>query len=801
VNIDQAMQEASALCARGRWADAEQRCRAVVGVQPSHAGALSLLSIIAVRTQRPQEAADWSRRAIGARPNDSAILGNHATLMMEIGRLDEALAGHDRLIGLQPTLAEAHLGRGAVLHKLGRIPEALASYEQALALKPEHAQAHYNRGVALRALGRLDDALASYDRALAARPNHAGSHNNRGIVLQELGRPLEALLCYERSIAISPQDAQAHCNRGMALAALARPEEALGSYERALALKPNYAQAHAQRGHVLRELRRLDESLASYGQALALEPGYAEAHLNLGILLHQLERVPEGLESMQRALQLRPDHVESHVALGNALMRLHRPEDARDHYARALALAPQRDWLYGNWLHARAHLCDWRDFAQDLAQLLREIELGRRVILPFYALSLTDAPDRQREAAQTFVNARYPASLSMPALRPRSPDGKVRLGYYSADFHEHATAQLTAGLFEHHDRTRFELTAFSFGPARQDETRQRLAAAFDRFVDVRAESDRNVALLSRQLEIDIAIDLKGFTAEARAGIFAHRAAPVQASYLGYPGTMGASYMDYLIADPMLIPPGSQRGYSEKIAYLPHSYQANDRRRPIAERSFSREELGLPAEGFVFCCFNNSYKITPESFDIWMRILTRTPGSVLWLLTDSAITASNLRMEAAARGVEGARLVFADRLPTAEHLARHRAANLFLDTLPYNAHTTASDALWAGLPVLTRRGESFAGRVAASLLAAVSLPELITTTSEAYETLAIELASKPDRLAEHRGTLDRSRLTMPLFDTELFTRHLEDAYAQMHERSRRGLDPEHLYIQPDAPQVS
>jgi len=348
-------------------------------------------------------------------------------------------------------------------------------------------------------------------------------------------------------------------------------------------------------------------------------------------------------------------------------------------------------------------------------------------------------------------------------------------------------------LFERHDKAKFELVAFSFGPNRNDEMRKRVSAAFDQFMDVRNRSDKDIALLSRKLEIDVAVDLKGFTTDARAGIFSYRAAPLQVNYLGYPGTMGAEYIDYLIADGTLIPEASRQHYAEKIAYLPNSYQVNDRKRAIADKMFSREELGLPSTGFVFCCFNNSYKITPAIFDGWMRILKQVEGSVLWLLEANSTAVRNLRHEAEARGINAARLIFAKRMPLAEHLARHRAADLFIDTLPCNAHTTASDALWAGLPVLTCTGEAFASRVAASLLNAIDLPELVTTTQDQYEARAVELATNPERLKQIKQKLERNRLTTPLFDTELFTKHIEAAYIQIYERYQADLPPEHIYV--------
>jgi predicted O-linked N-acetylglucosamine transferase (SPINDLY family) len=436
-------------------------------------------------------------------------------------------------------------------------------------------------------------------------------------------------------------------------------------------------------------------------------------------------------------------------------------------------------------------------FAADAALLTARIELGHPVENPFWLLTLCGSPALQRRAAEIWTRAEFPADPSLPAIprrpSPRARGARIRVGYFSADFSNHATLHLMAGVFEHHDRSRFEVTAFSFGPDSQDPWRRRVAGACE-FIDVRDRSDREVALLARERQIDIAVDLKGFTRDCRTGIFALRAAPVQVSYLGYPGTMGAPYMDYLIADRVLIPPGSEQYYSEKIVYLPDSYQVNDATRVISERLFSRAELGLPATGFVYCCFNNNYKILPQTFAGWMRILQRVPGSVLWLLEDNAAAAENLRAAAEACGVEPERLVFAPRMVQAEHLARQRVADLFLDTLPCNAHTTASDALWAGLPLVTCLGESFAGRVAGSLLQAVGLAELITGSQDEYEALAVALAEDPGRLARIRERLAAQRLTAPLFNTALTTRRLEAAYEALAERYHAGLPPQPIALE-------
>jgi predicted O-linked N-acetylglucosamine transferase (SPINDLY family) len=505
--------------------------------------------------------------------------------------------------------------------------------------------------------------------------------------------------------------------------------------------------------------KRPDEALQCVDRALQLNPNYAEAHFNRGTVLHELKRFDEALESYLRALQINPD----------------------------------QDWLYGTCLHAQMRICEWNGFEARMADLAVRVEQGKAASPPFVLVTMTDSLPLQRRAAEIWVRETCPPNPELPPIPRRERGSKLRVGYYSADYYNHATALLVAGLFERHDRDKLEIVAFNFGRGQHDELTERLVAAFDEFVDVRAKTDVQIAQLSRDMQIDIAVDLKGFTMQQRCGIFVHRAAPIQVGYLGYPGTMGAPFIDYLVADRTLIPPQAREHYAEKIAYLPGSYQVNDRTRRIADRQWSRADFGLPAEGFVFCSFNNVYKITPTLFKCWMQILRRVEGSVLWLLEDNDMASGNLRKAARSAGVDPARLVFSARLVAAEHLARHRLAGLFIDTFPCNAHTTASDALWAGLPLVTCAGESFPARVAASLLKAVGVPELVTTSLAEYEELTVALALDPARLAEISAKLDRNRLTAPLFDTELFARHLERAYSQMYERYLAGAPPDHIYV--------
>jgi predicted O-linked N-acetylglucosamine transferase (SPINDLY family) len=437
-------------------------------------------------------------------------------------------------------------------------------------------------------------------------------------------------------------------------------------------------------------------------------------------------------------------------------------------------------------------ICSWLGLAEFLEDLSEKVVANEKVINPFPLLALNDDALLHKKSSEIYVQSRYPLNPVLGPIIKHPQSQKIRVGYFSADFKNHPVAFLIAQLFEMHDRNKFETHAFSLVGA-SDEMRGRLAKAFDHFINIQTQSDVQVAQLARSFGIDIAVDLTGLTKDARTGIFAHRAAPIQVNYLGYPGTMGADYIDYIIADKTLISPELQSYYSEKVIYLPYSYQVNDRKRLISDRKFTRQELGLPEHGFIFCCFNNNFKILPATFEGWMRILKAVEGSVLWLFQDNSWAVENLKKEAEKQGISADRLVFAERMPLPEHLARHRQADLFLDTFPYNAHTTASDALWTGLPVLTLIGRSFASRVAASLLNAVGLPELITNTQEEYESLAIELAMNPQKLTDIKLKLDRNRLTTPLFDTPLFTKNLEDAYIKMHERYLEGLPPECINI--------
>jgi predicted O-linked N-acetylglucosamine transferase (SPINDLY family) len=715
-------------------------------------------------------------------------------LLKDREQFQESLADYDRAIALNPRYAYALCNRGVVLSRLNRLEEALNSYDRALVIAPDDVLALFNRADVLRQLRQPEEALKGFDRAIAVRPDHLESLFNRGLLLVEQRRLPAALASFDRAVALKPDYLEAHFHRGLLLLEQRKLTDALASFDTTLALKPDYFEVHYNRGLLLAELRRLTESVQSLDRAAALQPAFPDVHLSRGNLLIQLGRFTDALASLDRALALRPGDLDTHLARATALLKMKRHVEAIQEFQRVTAIKPDLRFALGFQQHCKMQICDWGGMDADIERLVAGVRSGATVASVFHLLSAVDDESVHRQAAQIWVREECPAIRDLPALSKRAPHEKLRIGYFSGDFRDHPVALLTAQLFESHDRSRFEISAFSLGRRVESPMRRRLEKAFDRFVDVYDRPAQEVALLARRYEIDIAVDLSGHTDGGVPGILAHRAAPIQVAYLGYPGTVGAEYIDYLIADTTVIPPEQRPHYDEKIVYLPHSYLPNDSTRTI-DAMPAREQQGLPADGFVFCCFNSSYKITSECFSSWMRILARVDRSVLWLssLTDLAAV-DNLQREARRRGVDPCRLIFADLAPaSSQHLARLKLAGLVLDTLPYNGHASTIDALWAGVPVLTRIGRSFAGRVAASLLRSIDLPELVTTSVQQYEDLAVEIATNPTLLTEIEQRLSNNRLTTPLFDSRSFVRHLESAYTWIFESYRAGMSPDHIYV--------
>ncbi|HVZ27775.1 MAG TPA: tetratricopeptide repeat protein [Rhizomicrobium sp.] len=746
VTLVQLLHCALALHREERFEEAERLYRRMLDIAPGDFNARHLLGVARHQRGCHQEALELIGGALKAKADSSPALAHYSLVLQALGRREEALTSLEKALSLAPGSADLLSRRGNLLWQMSRGAEALASYEAALKLQPRHVDALNNRGVLLESLGRHSEALDSLDQALAVMPDHAEALSNRGNVLRRLKRS----------------------------------EEALESYDRAIRSQPSHAEAWSNRGAVLWELKDMAGALASLERAAALKPGHAEILLNRGIVLREHRRLGEALASLDAAVAADPRNGEALYQRAQTLQMMDRPAEAAAGYQTALAMDSKHARAAGGLLSAAMQLCDWPRVAHA-AEALRDTE---GAVEPLVMLAYSDEPALHLECARRHVENKI-GGPQWSAPRAAVREKRIRLAYLSADYKEHATAYLTAELFERHDRSRFEILGMSLGPDDGSAMRARLARAFDQFHDARFLSDRKAAELLATLGVDVLIDLNGHTYGARPEILAHRPAPVQVNFLGYPGTIGAGFIDYIIADETVLPAGQQAFYVEKIVHLPHCYQVNAARE-VAQVPPSRQACGLPETGFVFCCFNNCWKIGPGLFDIWMRLLTAVPGSVLWLLAGEENARANLRREAAARGIDPQRLVFAGRASQADHLVRHCHADLFLDTLPYNAHTTASDALWMGLPVVTCMGKSFAGRVAASLVGAAGVPGLATQCLADYEALALRLAREPVLLRSFRDRLQRKAGS--LFDSVRFCRSLEAAYVRMTEIARSGEPP-------------
>ena len=822
--------QAVALHQQGNLAQAEALYLQILDADPSLFGPRHYLGLIRLQQGRNDEACAYLDEAQQIFPNDLGVLMNYGMALRGSGRPEEAVAVFDRALALQPNMAEGHFNRGVALGDLQRFELAVESYERALLLQPEMAAAMVNRAVALSALGRLDDAVGTLDRVLAMQPSNAWALTQRGMVHRSQGRMEQALADYDRALTLDPAQVDAQYNRGVvmldlqraaeALAAfdavmhayfnnaemlnnrgvalwnLKRPAEALESYERALAIEPGFAECWGNRGLALRDLMRYEEAIASFDQVLRLEPRNPVAWNSRANVLRDMKDYDGALQCYSRAVEIRPDYSEGLINRGYARWALKQYDAGMADVERGLALNPDHPFGKGELLHVRMYSADWHDFEVRKTELEQLVRAGARAVQPFIFQAIVETPADAQACARIWAEAKYP-QMTAPRHDPaaRKDAKKIRIGYLSGEFRQQATAILMAGLYERHDRDRFEIIALDSGVNDGSEMRERLEKSFDQWIDIARLSDAEAAKAVRDAGIDILVNLNGYFGEARMGVCAHRPAPLQVNYLGFPGTLGAPYIDYILADDIVIPPAEQPFYDEQVVYLPGCYQANDDRgRPMAPAP-SRADAGLPADGIVFCNFNNAYKLTPDTFDSWMRIVKAVDGSVLWLLDSPAPYADNLRREAQKRGVAPERLIFAPDLPTDQHLARLSLADLFLDGLPYNAHTTGSDALWAGVPLITRTGTSFAGRVATSLLLAAGLPELVTDSAADFEALAVKLATDPKALKKLRAKLAKNKAKCALFDTGRFTANIEAAYRTMWERWLSGEKPKGFAVAP------
>ncbi len=706
-----------------------------------------------------------------------------ALALHRAGRLPEAEAMYLEILKADKSFYPALHQMGVLRLQQGRPADALSFIESGLLHAPGTPELLSNYALALLGVSRNSEALEALESVTRIAPTNSHAWSRKSVLLSKLNRNQDALTAVERAIELDPANEEAWNNRGLIHLAMGQAQEALQSFDRVLQRRPTYVEVRNNRGLALKALMRTPDALAEFDRVLEQNPAHAGAFVNRAAVLRTIGDVDLALDSYARALAIQPDMPEALSSRARCLWA------QKNELARAMVdlerlvhLRPDHPYARGDLVHLRMFAANWSELARERSALDEGVRTGKRVVEPHVYNGISSSPSDLLACAQIYVQDKYPPRNF--EHHSRRGDGKIRLGYVCGEFRSHATMYLAAGLFEQHDRGRFEVVGFDNGHEDDSSMRRRAKAAFDKFVPIKKLSDEDAARLVAREGIDILIDLNGFCGDLRLGIFARRAAPIQVNYLGFPGSLGAEYMDYILADAEVVPAGQERFYTEKVVRIPGSYQINDNTRPRAA-PHARAPYGLNEKDFVFCHFNGSYKITPEMFAIWLRLLARVPSSVLWLLESNAMMAPNLRREAAAAGIDPDRLIFAPRIEMSAHVSRLSVGDLFLDSLPYNAHTTASDALWAGLPLITCRGTTFAGRVAASLLQAVGLPELITDDLAAYESLALKLSEDRALLRSYRARLNCDPHQLPLFDTARTTQRIEAAYEGMMDRRTKG----------------
>jgi protein O-GlcNAc transferase len=746
------------------------------------------------QTGNLKEAAKLYRALIKTNPNNFHAQHYLGVIEATVGNIDQAKLLMARSMSIQPPNIQFIENYATILLQAGDPKSALEVSQQGLQLNNANTSLLYVSAMSLFKLSRLHESITQLDKLLSLQPNHIVALNERASVLAEMEHYDAALACVEKALLLNPRYAEAHLNKGNLYGKLKCYEEAFGSYERALGLKPDLANAWLGRGNVLNELKRYDQALAAYDKALALRPNLAEAWYGRANVFANLKCYDEALGAYDKALALKSNLANAWAGRGYVFNKLKRHEEAANAYAEVLKIDPNHPFTKGKLLHQKMLSCDWRGIEDLIAEIDGDVASGKRSAGPFGHQAIAHCARDFRRCAEIFAADQFPRSQTSLWCGERYGNSKIRVGYLSGEFRNHVTSRLMIELFELHDRNRFELFAFDNGWDDGSELRGRINKAFNTIVDISRLDDLQVATLIKQKQIDILVNLNGYFGEHRTRVFTYKPSPIQVSYLGFSATMGTDYIDYIIADRYIIPPEHRTFYAESVVYLPYTYQVNDTKRQIAMRAQARAELKLPDKGFIFCCFNNSFKITPQIFDVWMRLLNKVNDCVLWLLESNPAVSRNLREVAKHRNISAERLVFsAYTKEYSDYLARYRVADLFLDTLPFNAGGTASDALWVGLPLLTCSGQTYTARMAGSLLNAIGLPELITTTLEAYEQVAIDLATNPEKLLAIKHKLAENRLTAPLFDTKLFTKHIEVAYTMMYERHQAGLAPDHIIV--------
>ena len=714
------------------------------------------------------QAGNIYREILKSHPNSVDALHYLGILQYQLRNYDVAIEYLEKALQINPNDPSAYYNLGITYKEKGQLDEAIACYKKTLQFNPLSAKAHYNLGTALQEKGQYDEAITHYQKALQLDANLPGVYYNLGIISQDKGQLDEAISYYQKALQLNPNLSDANNNLGLSLREKGQLDEAITCYEKALQLDPNYADAYSNLGNVFREKGQPDDAISYYQKAIELNPNFAAAYNNLGNALYDREQIEDAISCFQKALQLKTDFPE---ACSNLVFQFQQ-------------------------------MCAWKELKSVTAKLngltRKSLDTGTKPAeSPFLSITRHADPSTNFEIAKSWsldiAGAMSNLKIHFPFDDRKTGKTKLVIGYLSNDFCHHATAHLMLSMFGLHNRDEFKIFCYSYGKDDGTGYRARIQHDCDKFVDIISLCHTEAAQRIFEDQVDILVDLKGYTQGSRLAICALRPAPVQVSYLGFPGTTGADFIDYIITDKIVTPEEHAPYYSEKFVYLPHCYQVNDHTQPISNKEWTKEDFGLPDNRFVFCSFNHPYKIDPVMFDVWMRILRQVPESVLWLPFGSILAEENLRQEAEANNVQSERLIFTGILPKDEHLSRLRFADLSLDTRIVNGHTTTSDALWAGVPVITLQGSHFASRVSSSVLSAIGLPELITHSLEEYEALAVKLANNPVELQEIRRRLARNRLVAPLFDTPRFAGNLETAYKEMWKIFSAGETPRQIEV--------
>ena len=632
------------------------------------------------------------------------------------------------------------------------------------------------------------------DELIKIYPNENDLHNIQGASNAALGMFDKAIECYEKILKINPNSAIAYFNIAVMYDKLKSPKYAIKNYKNATKIKSDYADAHNNMGSAYKELNDFDRALNAYQKATLIQPNHAFAYNNMGNIYKDKGDHKKAIDAFEKAILFKKNYMEAFINLGDALKDIGKNTEAILVYDKVLEIQPANEKVIAHRNFLLRLICEWEKIEKDTAKISK-LGIHEGDVGPFTVMTLEDSPERHKLRAVAHTEKKFPRRKLQEYNHPKAKKNHIRIGYMSSDFKTHPVAFLIAKIIENHNKKQFKVYGYSIGPVVIDEMNIRLQKAFDVYKEIGHETDEQIATTIQKDNIDILIDLNGHTRDRRTGVLCLRPASIQINYLGFPGTMGADYIDYIIADKILIPDKFENFYSENIIRLPHSYMPTDNTRIISNKPISRKEQGLPEDGIVFCCFNNSYKISSIEFDIWMLIVGRIDNSVLWLNIKNKLVRENICRAAQIRGIDPSRIIFANSLPMEEHLARYALADIFLDTFNFNAHTTASEALWAGLPVVTKLGKSFAARVAGSLLSAVGLDELITHTELEYEELILELALNPKKLKKIKHKLNKNKITEPLFDTELYISHIEQSYLKAYDNYLLGNNTVNINISP------